>query len=161
MFRFPRRTLLSLLIAIILVVIGLGSAHLVKGVLAGTGRFKSYSKYLVGEGLGRLAATAVLALFAAGEVWMYGLALGLSPFIGISAALIREKDLIRDGPKVKAKEISGALGGLLLSSLAVAMVLNVSPLTVELLAESNQKEEPGKFFNASTNTPASSMINGG
>jgi len=138
----------SLLAAIIIVIIGLGTAHLVKGVLAGTGRFKSYSKYLVGEGLGRLAATAVLALFAAGEVWMYGLALGLSPFIGISAALIREKDLIRDGPKVKAKEISGALGVLLLSSLAVAMVLNVSPLTVELLAESNQKEEPGKFFNA-------------
>jgi len=73
----------SLLIAIILVVVGLGSAHLVKGVLAGAGRFKNYAQYLVGEGLGRLAATAVLAIFASGEVWMYGLALGLSPFIGI------------------------------------------------------------------------------
>ena len=38
----------SLLIAIILVVIGLGSAHLVKGVLAGAGRFKNYAQYLVG-----------------------------------------------------------------------------------------------------------------
>ena len=36
----------SLLIAIILVVIGLGSAHLVKGVLAGTGRFKNYSRFV-------------------------------------------------------------------------------------------------------------------
>ena len=32
----------SLLIAIILVVVGLGSAHLVKGILAGAGRFKNY-----------------------------------------------------------------------------------------------------------------------
>ncbi len=79
---------------------------------------------------------------------MYGLALGLSPFIGISAALFRQKDLIKPGPKVKAKEISGSLGVLLIASLATAMVLNVSPLTVELLAEPNQKEEPGKFLNA-------------
>jgi O-antigen/teichoic acid export membrane protein len=138
----------SLLIAIILVVIGLGSAHLVKGVLAGAGRFKNYSKYLVGEGLGRLIATAVLAIFASGEVWMYGLALGLSPFIGISFALIGQKDLIRSGAPVKAREISRSLGVLLLASLATAMVLNVSPLAVELLAESSQKEEPGKFLNA-------------
>ena len=138
----------SLLIAIILVVIGLGSAHLVKGVLAGTGRFKNYSRYLIGEGLGRLLVTAILVIFASGEVWMYGLALGLSPFIGISAALFRQKDLIKPGPKVKAKEISGSLGVLLIASLATAMVLNVSPLTVELLAEPNQKEEPGKFLNA-------------
>ena len=138
----------SLLIAIILVVIGLGSAHLVKGVLAGTGRFKNYSRYLIGEGLGRLLLTAILVIFASGEVWMYGLALGFSPFIGISAALFRQKDLIKPGPKVKAKEISGSLGVLLIASLATAMVLNVSPLTVELLAEPNQKEEPGKFLNA-------------
>jgi len=138
----------SLLIAIILVVIGLGSAHLVKGVLAGAGRFKNYSKYLVGEGLGRLIATAVLAIFASGEVWMYGLALGLSPFIGISFALIGQKDLIRSGAPVKVREISRSLGVLLLASLATAMVLNVSPLAVELLAESSQKEEPGKFLNA-------------
>lgn len=138
----------SLLIAIILVVIGLGSAHLVKGVLAGAGRFKSYSKYLVGEGLGRLIATAVLAIFASGEVWMYGLALGLSPFIGISFALIGQKDLIRPGAPVKAREISRSLGVLLLASLATAMVLNVSPLAVELLAEPSQKEAPGKFLNA-------------
>ena len=138
----------SLLIAIILVVVGLGSAHLVKGILAGAGRFKNYAQYLVGEGLGRLVATAVLAIFASGEVWMYGLALGLSPFIGISFALIRQNDLIRHGSPVRAREISSSLGILLLASLATAMVLNVSPLAVELLAETSQKEEPGKFLNA-------------
>ena len=138
----------SLLIAIILVVVGLGSAHLVKGVLAGAGRFKNYAQYLVGEGLGRLVATAVLAIFASGEVWMYGLALGLSPFIGISFALIRQNDLIRHGSPVRAREISSSLGILLLASLATAMVLNVSPLAVELLAGTGEKEEPGKFLNA-------------
>ena len=138
----------SLLIAIILVVVGLGSAHLVKGILAGAGRFKNYAQYLVGEGLGRLVATAVLAIFASGEVWMYGLALGLSPFIGISFALIRQNDLIRHGSPVRAREISSSLGILLLASLATAMVLNVSPLAVELLAGTGEKEEPGKFLNA-------------
>ncbi|MBD26507.1 MAG: hypothetical protein CL452_02010 [Acidimicrobiaceae bacterium] len=138
----------SLLIAIILVVVGLGLAHLVKGVLAGAGRFKNYAQYLVGEGLGRLIATGVLAIFAAGEVWMYGLALGLSPFIGILFALLGQNDLIRHGEPVRAREISRPLGVLLLASLATALVLNVSPLAVELLAETSQKEEPGKFLNA-------------
>jgi O-antigen/teichoic acid export membrane protein len=90
----------------------------------------------------------VLAIFASGEVWMYGLALGLSPFIGISFALIRQNDLIRHGSPVRAREISSSLGILLLASLATAMVLNVSPLAVELLAGTGQKEEPGKFLNA-------------
>ena len=121
---------------------------MVKGVLAGAGRFKNYAQYLVGEGLGRLIATGVLAIFAAGEVWMYGLALGLSPFIGILFALLGQNDLIRHGEPVRAREISRPLGVLLLASLATALVLNVSPLAVELLAETSQKEEPGKFLNA-------------
>ena len=127
---------------------GLGLAHLVKGVLAGAGRFKNYAQYLVGEGLGRLIAAGVLAIFAAGEVWMYGLALGISPFIGILFALLGQNDLIRHGEPVRAREISRPLGVLLLASLATALVLNVSPLAVELLAETSQKEEPGKFLNA-------------
>ena len=56
--------------------------------------------------------------------------------------------MIRHGDQVKAREISRPLGVLLLASLATAMVLNVSPLAVELLAEPSQKEEPGKFLNA-------------
>ena len=39
----------SLLIAIILVVVGLGLAHLIKGVLAGAARYKNNAQYLVGE----------------------------------------------------------------------------------------------------------------
>ena len=96
----------SLLISIILVVVGLGLAHLVKGVLAGAGRFKNYAQYLLGEGLGRLIATGVLAIFAAGEVWIYGLALGLSPFIGILFALLGQNDLIRHGEPVRARDAS-------------------------------------------------------
>ncbi|MCH2415069.1 MAG: hypothetical protein MK199_10460, partial [Acidimicrobiales bacterium] len=50
-----------LLVGLLLVVLGLGSAHLVRGVLAGLGRFGGYSRYVMGEGIGRLVLVAVLA----------------------------------------------------------------------------------------------------
>ena len=49
-----------LLVGLLLVVVGLGVAHLAKGVLAGLGRFGGYARYVVGEGLGRLLAVGLL-----------------------------------------------------------------------------------------------------
>ena len=49
-----------LLVGLLLVVVGLGAAHLAKGVLAGLGRFGGYARYVVGEGLGRLLAVGLL-----------------------------------------------------------------------------------------------------
>lgn len=138
----------SLLISAILVVVGLGLAHLVKGVLAGLGRFRGYARYIVGEGLGRLTATGLLAIFASGEVWIYGVAIGISPFLGIFFALIDQKNLKVPGSPIRLTEISKTLSVMLIASLSTALVLNVSPLAIEVLAESGQEEEPGKFLNA-------------
>ena len=43
-----------LFLGLVLVVFGLGVAHLVKGVLAGFGRFGGYSRYVIGVGAFRL-----------------------------------------------------------------------------------------------------------
>ena len=58
----------TLFIGLLLVVIGLGTAHLVKGTLAGLGRFNSYARYVIGEGIGRLLLVIAVVIFTTKNV---------------------------------------------------------------------------------------------
>ena len=137
-----------LLVGLLLVVVGLGAAHLAKGVLAGLGRFGGYARYVVGEGLGRLLAVGLLVAVVSDGIGVYGLAIGLAPFIGIGAAMAGQRGLRTPGPPAPMGDLSRALGALLVASVATALVLNVSPLAVEALAGPGEGREPGRFLNA-------------
>jgi O-antigen/teichoic acid export membrane protein len=136
-----------LVVGLLLVLVGLGIGHLVRGVLAGLGRFGGYARYFIGDGVGRLVMVLVLAA-TVGGVGAYGLAVGLAPFIGVALALAGQRELSLKGPAEPVGGLSRALGALLVASVATALVLNVSPLAVEVLAGPDQAEEPGRFLNA-------------
>ena len=136
-----------LLVGLLLVLVGLGIGHLVRGVLAGLGRFGGYARYFIGDGVGRLVIALVLVA-TAGGVGAYGLAVGLAPFIGVALALAGQRELSLEGPAEPVGAFSRALGALLVASVATALVLNVSPLAVELLAGPDQADDPGRFLNA-------------
>jgi len=129
------------------VVFGLGASHLAKGVLAGLGRFGAYSRYLVGEGVGRLLLLLGVVGLSSGA-GPYGLAIGLAPFVGLAIALGGERGLVESGPPAHVGDLSRALGSLMAASVSMAFLVNVSPLAVELLAEDAQSDEPGRFLNA-------------
>ena len=138
----------TLFIGLLLVVTGLGTAHLVKGTLAGLGRFNGYARYIIGEGVGRLLLVGVVLMFTTKSVGAYGLAIGLAPFLGIFIATTKQKEVFTPGPKAKVGDLSRALGSLLLASVATALVLNASPLAVQILATDQEIDESGKFLNA-------------
>ena len=137
-----------LLVGLLLSLVGLGLAHLTKGVLAGLGRFGCYARYVVGEGLGRLLVVGVLVVVTSGGIGAYGMAIGLAPFVGIAVALVGQRGLASPGPPVELGDLSRALGPLLVASVSTLLVLNVSPLAVEFLAEPGQGDESGRFLNA-------------
>ncbi len=137
-----------LLVGLLLVVVGLGGAHLAKGVLAGLGRFGGYARYVVGEGLGRLLAVGLLVAVVSDGIGAYGLAIGLAPFIGIGVAMAGQRGLRTPGPAAPMGDLSRALGALLMASVATAVVINVSPLAVQVLAGPGEGSEPGRFLNA-------------
>jgi len=141
-----------LVLGLLLVLVGLGLGHLVRGALAGIGRFGGYARYFVGDGIGRLALALVLVA-AVGGAGGYGLAVGLAPFVGVATALVGRRDPARArgslaGPAEPPGALSRALGALLVASVSTALVLNVSPLAVEVLAGPDQADEPGRFLNA-------------
>tara|TARA_B100000902_G_scaffold126138_1_gene125726 strand:- start:591 stop:1901 length:1311 start_codon:yes stop_codon:yes gene_type:complete len=139
---------ITLFIGLLLVVTGLGTAHLVKGTLAGLGRFNGYARYIIGEGVGRLLLVGVVLVFTTKSVGAYGLAIGLAPFLGIFIATTKQKEVFTPGPKAKVGDLSRALGSLLVASVATALVLNASPLAVQILATDQEIDESGKFLNA-------------
>ena len=136
-----------LVVGLLLVLVGLGLGHLVRGVLAGLGRFGGYARYFIGDGIGRLVMVLVFAA-TVGGVGAYGLAVGLAPFIGVVLALAGQRKLSLEGPAEPVGGLSRALGALLVASVSTALVLNVSPLAVEVLAGPDQADDPGRFLNA-------------
>ena len=149
-----------LLVGLLLVLLGLGAGHLARGVLAGLGRFGGYARYFIGDGVGRLVLVGLLTLFVADEVAVYGLAVGGAPFLGVVAALAGQRRVGRrpsgpapeDPPAVGRRaelgSLAPALGALLVASVSTAVVLNVSPLAVELLADPAEVDAAGRFLNA-------------
>jgi len=158
-----------LLVALLMVLVGLGAGHLARGMLAGLGRFGGYARYFIGDGVGRLALVGVLSLSIADEVAIYGLAVGGAPFLGVAAALAGRRSADRgrvegDGlvapvvpveatgagtpPRSGLAALAPAMGALLVASVSTALVLNVSPLAVEMLAGPAEREEAGRFLNA-------------
>jgi len=149
-----------LLVGLLLVLLGLGAGHLARGVLAGLGRFGGYARYFIGDGVGRLVLVGLLTLFVADEVAVYGLAVGGAPFLGVVAALAGQRRVGRrpsgpapeDPPAVGRRaelgSLAPALGALLVASVSTAVVLNVSPLAVELLADPAEVDAAGRVLNA-------------
>ena len=150
-----------LFVALLLVLVGLGTGHLVRGVLAGLGRFGGYARYFIGDGIGRLLLVGIGSLLLTDDVAVYGLAVGGAPFLGVAAALTghrsdaggseastSEPHVAAVGWRGEIGELAPAMGFLLVASVSTAIVLNVSPLAVELLAGPTQRDEAGRFLNA-------------
>ncbi len=135
----------GLLVALIVAVAFYYVAHLVRGTLAGNGRFGSYGLYHGTEGTARV--TLCFALFAIGATasGLYGLALAVPPLLAALIALRGEHGLLVPGPDAPYAELSSALGLLLLASL-LAQLLSYAPvLAAQLLAAPSQKDLVAKF----------------
>jgi O-antigen/teichoic acid export membrane protein len=137
-------------------------------VLAGLGRFGGYGRYFIGDGIGRLLLVGIGSLVLTNEVAVYGLAVGGAPFLGVAAALTGRRSMpgrpgapsdkaaapsiaaatVVMGRRSELRALAPAMGFLLVASVSTAIVLNVSPLAVELLAGPSEREEAGRFLNA-------------
>ena len=121
-------------------------AHLVRGELAGLGRFRGYAVYFGAENTVRFGASLVLALVGVEVAGPYGIVLGAAPFLAVWLALMGEKDLVSDGPDAPWDELSAALGSLLAASVCAAFLVNAGTLAVEVLADESQEHEAGIFL---------------
>ena len=134
-----------LLLALAVSIPGFMVQLLVRGVLAGNGRFGAYGAVLVAEGTIRLVACGILALIGVSTAGPYGLALGVPPLLACAVALRRSGDDLRSGPEATWSEVSEALSWLLAGSLLTQVLINSGPLVVKLLASDSEQAAASRF----------------
>ncbi|HEX2027531.1 MAG TPA: hypothetical protein VHF25_05975, partial [Nitriliruptorales bacterium] len=135
-----------LLAALALGLAGYAVEHLLRGTLAGTGRFGAYGTVLAVEGLTRLAASMALALVGVRGVGAYGLAFGVAPLVGAAVWLGLRRPLTRPGPASDWRDLSTAFGWLLAAQLLAQFLVNGPQIVVVALAREVEKGEAGRFI---------------
>lgn len=132
---------LSLLIGIVVFY----ATYIVRGTLAGNGRFGPYGTMLAGEGIVRLVATIVLVVIGSHSPGAFGLVLVLPPIAAIAISLRGQKHLLEPGPVASYSELSSAIGYLILGSVMCQALSYSAFITATALKTSAQTDRVGKF----------------
>jgi O-antigen/teichoic acid export membrane protein len=118
---------------------------LVRGALAGNGRFGAYGLLLGGEGALRVVFAAILAVIGVKVAGPYGASMIVATFLAIVLAIVGRRGLLRHGPPASWSEVTNALGYLLIASVFTQLLLSVGAVAVQLLATPKQESAAGRF----------------
>jgi len=138
----------GVLVAAFLVgMVGFCVAHLTRGTLAANGRFPAYASFFGIDGLSRVVLAVALGIVGVTAVGPWAAVMVVAPFLGVGAALRRPRGLLEPGPEAPWRELSRALGWLLLGTVALALVVQGGTIAVDILATDDQAEAAGVFLN--------------
>ena len=107
---------------------------LVKGVLAGEGKFRPYGEVLAIDATARLIMAIGLSAAGVGTAGLYALCIGIAPLIALPISLRGQRGILRPGPDAPMKELSANLGWLLAGSVLMQALAYSSLLGVNILA---------------------------
>ena len=139
-----------LVVALTVALAGYYVEFLVRGVLSGNGRFKSYGVILGAEAFLRMLACVALAVVGVNSVGPYGIIIGLAPIVATLIGVRKERNLVTPGPDAPWSELSSALGYLLAGSVMAQLLVNAGVFAVQVLADADQKGPggvAGRFLN--------------
>lgn len=115
-------------------------AHLARGICAGTGRFRAYAIVMGSDGVIRIIACIILAVFGIKSAAPYAFAVALSPLVAVFFVARRGQLSTEPGPEAPTSEVTQNLGWLLIGTVCAAALLNAGPVTANLLASDSESE---------------------
>ena len=138
----------ELLVALVLALSAFAGTQLVRGVLGGRHLFDRYAWYFAVEGGVRMAVAVALAVAGVAAVGAYGLAIAVALVAAAAAAVGSRRPFVTPGPLASYRELTPALGFLLIASIGEAFILNVGPVALDIVAgDELGAEAPGVFLN--------------
>jgi O-antigen/teichoic acid export membrane protein len=129
----------TMVAALVLAVVAYAPAHLSRGLCSGMGRFRAYAVVMGADGLVRIVLCLLLAGIGVSAVGWFGLAVAVSPLLGVAAVGWRKQLVTEPGPPASWKEVTPNLGWLLLGSLMAASLVNAGPIATSVLAADSEK----------------------
>jgi O-antigen/teichoic acid export membrane protein len=136
-----------LLLGLALGLAGALAGHLTRGCLSGTGQFKGYGTYLGADGFIRVLGAVLCLLVGVNTAGPFGVAIGVAGLLAVPVALGVQRPELGEGPEAAFREVSSALGYLLMASLFAFALMNIGPVLVKLMADESQAEAAGRFVN--------------
>ena len=137
----------SRVLALVAGVGGYAASHVVRGHLAGTGRYGRYAEWFHTDGAFKALPCLVLLLLGVATTGWYAAVLASAAYLGVLVAGRGRWDL---GPDERTRstwsELTRSMGHLLLTSFAVAALLNSGTVAVEVLATPSQADRAGIFL---------------
>jgi O-antigen/teichoic acid export membrane protein len=137
--------------ALIVGVASIACMFLVRGVLAGTGRYAAYGALFMADAAAKAAPALGAAAAGVDEPLVYAWIMATSGFIGclVALAVARPIGLRRGtGPATPWPPILSALGFLLLTSVLSLTVINIGTVAVEVLSGPTEEAAAGIFLSA-------------
>ena len=138
----------ELLVALVLALGAFAGTQLVRGNLGGQHLFNRYAWYFVVEGGARMAMAVALAAAGVAAVGVYGLAIAVALVAAAVAGVGSRRPFVQPGPPASYRELTPALGFLLVASVGEAFILNVGPVALDIVAgDELGAEAAGVFLN--------------
>lgn len=137
----------ALLAACCIAVPALAATHLLRGLLAGQGRFMPYAWLLGAEGVVRFVGAALLFLAGATLVGEYGILVGLAPLVAVVAVALASRPRIPPVREVVPwRRVIESVAYLLVGSLGLQVLINAGPLAVQLIGGGEQPDAAGRLL---------------
>jgi O-antigen/teichoic acid export membrane protein len=136
----------AFVVALIAGVAGVALSFLVRGLMAGSGRYFGYAAFYLVDGAAKALPALVLAVAGVASPVSFAIVAAASAFIGSAAPLSRGLQLGEPGPVPRTADLARSLGFLLLTSLLTAVVLNSGTIAVEVLATDAEADAASIFL---------------
>lgn len=128
---------------------GMAVAYLVRGILAGTGRFPRYGAQLALDGALRVGGAVALAVDGDVDPVHYGAVLAAAPVVSSAAAVLGSSPLLTR-PPAGSPRAPVVLAPLVLASVASQALANAGPVAAQLLRTPAEQAAAGNLVNALT-----------
>lgn len=136
----------SFVLALIVGIASVGCLLVVRGLLAGSGRYFGYAVLFLSDALAKAVPAVLIAVLVTHRPNLFAAVIALAGFVGAAVPLSRGARLGASGPSPAWSPLGSSLGFLLLTSVLSAITLNVGTIAVELLATEDQQDRAGVFL---------------
>lgn len=139
-----------LLVALIVSFVGYGGMYIVRGVLAGAGLTTGYGIAIGAEGIFRISAIVVLLSFQSITVEVLASIVAIGPYLvaGVGVMFLRTLPKHLQPCAARWRDLTTAIGALLVASACVQVLTNIGPVVVQYLLRDKNKDAVGAFTKA-------------
>ena len=137
---------IGFVLALVYGVAGVGISFVVRGLLAGSGRYYGYATFFVVDAAMKSVPALVLAIAGVVSPMAFAIVVTTSAFVGSAAPMLRGTKVGAAGEPAPWKRLRRSFGHLLLTALLTSVILNSGTIAVEVLAGDSDADKASIFL---------------